>query len=220
LVLDEAAAAETSALALHDALPIGAAAGAAAVAAAFTASSSACEDEYKPEMRGGRDLCGELALSGQCHKNLVHLSCAKTCNMCSSSSAPTGGCEDFASTAFCQAKQAQGRCHKLNNKAHCPLTCAACPTAPAAPVGACEEDIIDEVSCKKKVIADPLNCLNNAHVQATCPRTCLKHGYILPCQLVTEARRQMALEAAARYEHAHEGAESDEATEALEEAAA
>ena len=29
-----------------------------------------------------------------------------------------------------------------------------------------------------------------------------------------------ALEAAARYEHAHEGAESDEATEALEEAAA
>ena len=62
--------------------------------------------------------------------------------------------------------------------------------------------------------------LNNAHVQATCPRTCLKHGYILPCQLVTEARRQMALEAAARYEHAHEGAESDEATEALEEAAA
>ena len=95
-----------------------------------------------------------------------------------------------------------------------------CPTAPAAPVGACEEDIIDEVSCKKKVIADPLNCLNNAHVQATCPRTCLKHGYILPCQLVTEARRQMALEAAARYERAHDGAESEEATEALEAAAA
>ena len=76
------------------------------------------------------------------------------------------------------------------------------------------------VSCKKKVIADPLNCLNNAHVQATCPSTCLKHGYVLPCQLVAEARRLMALEAAARYERAHEGAESDEATEALEEAAA
>ena len=70
------------------------------------------------------------------------------------------------------------------------------------------------------MIADPLNCLNNAHVQATCPSTCLKHGYVLPCQLVTEARRLMALEAAARYERAHEGAESDEATEALEEAAA
>ena len=57
-------------------------------------------------------------------------------------------------------------------------------------------------------------------MQATCPRTCLKHGYILPCQLVTEARRQMALEAAARYERAHDGAASEEATEALEAAAA
>ena len=39
-----------------------------------------------------------------------------------------------------------------------------------------KQHIIDEVSCKKKVIADPLNCLNNAHVQATCPR----HAVLAP----------------------------------------
>ena len=69
-----------------------AAAGAAAVAAAFTASSSACEDEYKPEMRGGRDLCGELAMSGQCHKNLVHLSCARWRRERGGDGGARGGC--------------------------------------------------------------------------------------------------------------------------------